>query len=138
MSANNDEVALNMGSLANAVEEVSSSIFQMSATIRQVSGGVTTLLGATTTTALSVSEMDDSIKQVEKYATDTAGITDAVRQDAERGKEAVEATISGICEIRRSSQITSEVIATLSERVRDIGAIITVIDEVAEQTNRWP
>ena len=135
MSANNDEVALNMGSLANAVEEVSSSIFQMSATIRQVSGGVTTLLDATTTTALSVSEMDDSIKQVEKYATDTAGITDAVRQDAERGKEAVEATISGICEIRRSSQITSEVIATLSERVRDIGAIITVIDEVAEQTN---
>jgi methyl-accepting chemotaxis protein len=79
--------------------------------------------------------MDDSIKQVEKYATDTAGITDAVRQDAERGKEAVEATITGICEIRRSSQITSEVIATLSERVRDIGAILTVIDEVAEQTN---
>jgi methyl-accepting chemotaxis protein len=135
LSASNDEVAQNMGDLSNSVNEVSTSIFQMSATIRQVSSGVTTLLDATTTTALSVSEMDDSIKQVEMHATDTAAITDAVRQDAERGKEAVEATIAGIGEIRRSAQITSEVIAALSERVRDIGAIITVIDEVAEQTN---
>jgi methyl-accepting chemotaxis protein len=135
MSANNDEVALNMESLSNSVEEVSTSIFQMSATIREVSLGVTTLLDATTTTAMSVSEMDDSIKHVEERASDTAGITDAVRHDAEMGKEAVEATISGISEIRRSSEITSEVIANLSERVRDIGAIITVIDEVAEQTN---
>ena len=135
MSANNDEVAQNMDLLSNSVEEVSTSIFQMSATIRQVSGGVTSLLNATTTTALSVAEMDDSIKQVEKHATDTAKITDAVREDAEMGKEAVEATITGICEIRRSAQITSEVIATLSERVSDIGAIITVIDEVTEQTN---
>jgi methyl-accepting chemotaxis protein len=135
MSASNDEVAQNMGDLSNSVEEVSTSIFQMSATIRQVSSGVASLLDATTTTALSVNEMDDSIKQVEMHATDTAAITDAVRQDAERGKEAVEATIAGIGEIRRSAQITAEVIATLSERVRDIGAIITVIDEVAEQTN---
>jgi methyl-accepting chemotaxis protein len=135
MSASNDEVAQNMGYLANSVEEVSTSIFQMSATIRQVSSGVATLLDATTTTALAVSEMDDSIKQVEMRAYDTASIADAVRQDAERGKEAVEATIAGIGEIHHSAQITSEVITTLSERVRDIGAIITVIDEVAEQTN---
>jgi methyl-accepting chemotaxis protein len=135
MSANNDEVAQNMDLLSNSVEEVSTSIFQMSATIRQVSGGVASLLDATTTTAISVGEMDDSIKQVEKHANDTAEITDAVRGDAEMGKEAVEATIAGICEIRRSAQITSEVIATLFEHVSDIGAIITVIDEVTEQTN---
>lgn len=135
MSASNDEVAQNMGVLSNSVGEVSASIFEMSATIRQVSNGVATLLDATATTAMSVSEMDDSIKQVEMHATETAGITDTVRQDAERGKEAVEATIAGIGEIRRSAKITSEVISTLSERVRAIGAIITVIDEVAEQTN---
>jgi methyl-accepting chemotaxis protein len=135
MSANNDEVAQNMDLLSNSVEEVSTSIFQMSATIRQVSDGVASLLEATTTTAMSVAEMDDSIKQVENHANDTAEITDAVRDDAEMGKEAVEATIMGIGEIRRSAQITSEVIATLSERVNDIGAIITVIDEVTEQTN---
>jgi methyl-accepting chemotaxis protein len=135
MSANNDEVALNMEALSDSVEEVSASIIQMSATVRQISGGVSSLLEAVTTTAVSVTEMDETIRQVEKHAGDTVDITEAVRLDAEKGKEAVEATISGIGEIRRSAHITSEVIATLSERVRDIGAILTVIDEVTEQTN---
>jgi methyl-accepting chemotaxis protein len=135
MSANNDEVALNMESLSNSVEEVSASIVQMSATVRQISGGVSSLLEAVTTTAVSVTEMDETIRQVEKHAGDTVEITEVVRRDAEKGKEAVEATICGIGEIRRSAHITSEVIATLSERVRDIGAILTVIDEVTEQTN---
>ena len=135
MSANNDEVALNMETLSKSVEEVSASIFQMSATVRQISGGVSSLLEAVTSTAVSVTDMDETIRQVEKHAGETVDITEVVRRDAEKGKEAVEATISGIDEIRRSAQITSEVIATLSERVRDIGAILTVIDEVTEQTN---
>ena len=66
---------------------------------------------------------------------DTAAISEGVRKDAEMGKEAVEATITGIHEIRRSSRITYEVINTLSERAADIGTILSVIDEVAEQTN---
>jgi methyl-accepting chemotaxis protein len=135
MSANNDEVALNMDSLSRSVEEVSASIYQLSATIRQISGGVSSLLNAITTTAMSVTELDDTIKQVDKHASETAEITEAVRWDAEKGKEAVDATIIGIGEISRSAQITAEVIATLSERVRDIGAILTVIDEITEQTN---
>jgi len=37
--------------------------------------------------------------------------------------------------IRNSSRITAEVIETLSLRANDIGAILSVIDEVAEQTS---
>jgi methyl-accepting chemotaxis protein len=135
MAGSVEEVALNMETLTQSVEEVSSSILQMSFTIRQVSGGVNTLLESSTTTALSVSEMDNAIKQVKKHASETAVITDSVRKDAERGRFAVEATISGIEKIRSSSQITSEVIGTLSLRVGDIGTILSVIDDVAEQTN---
>jgi methyl-accepting chemotaxis protein len=80
-------------------------------------------------------EMDSSIRQVEKNAMDTAAISEEVRKDAETGKEAVVATISGIREIKRSSGITYEVINTLSERAGEIGTILSVIDEVAEQTN---
>ncbi len=135
MSSSNEEVALNMDTLSRSVEEVSSSIIQMSSNIRQVSGGVATLMDASTTTASSVNEMDCSIRQVQTNATETAGITDRVRRDAEDGKVAVEATISGINGIRRSAKITSEVIATLSERASDIGAILAVIVDVTEQTN---
>lgn len=135
MSASNNEVALNMETLSQSVDEVSSSITQMSATIRQLSDGVTILMDASSTTASSVIEMDKAIKQVEKHASFTAGITDAVRQDAEIGNQKVEATISGIGEIRRSARITSDVIDSLSRRVLDIGAILAVIDDVAKQTS---
>lgn len=135
MAASVEEVAQNVETLSHSVDEVSSSILQMAASIKQVGNGVVSLLEASTTTASSVMEMDSSIKQVEKNAMETAAISDAVRKDAETGKEAVEATIAGINEIKRSSRITYEVIDTLSGRANDIGTILSVIDEVAEQTN---
>jgi methyl-accepting chemotaxis protein len=79
--------------------------------------------------------MDATIKQVEKNAMETSAITEGVRKDAETGKFAVEEAIAGMQAIRNSSQITAEVIETLSLRANDIGAILSVIDEVAEQTS---
>lgn len=135
MAASIEEVALNVETLALSVEEVSSSIIEMAASIKQIGHGVQTLMEASTTTASSVAQMDSSIRQVEKNAMDTAAISEEVRRDAETGKAAVDATITGMNEIRRSSRITTEVMETLSERVSDIGAILSVINEVAEQTN---
>ena len=135
MAASVEEVAQNMENLAMAVEEVSSSIIEMAASIRQVDKGVITLMDASNTTASSIMEMDNSIKQVEMSAKETAAISVEVRTDAEIGKQAVEATISGMAEIKRSSRITSEVIEMLSSKTEDIGTILSVIDEVAEQTN---
>ncbi len=51
------------------------------------------------------------------------------------GRSAVEASIVGINEIKRASDITAEVINLLSERASAIGVILSVIDEVAGQTN---
>jgi methyl-accepting chemotaxis protein len=121
--------------LSRSVNDVSSSIVEMAASIKQVGAGVGSLLDVATATASSVMEMDGSIKQVEKNATETAAISDAVRKDAETGKQSVEATIAGMQEIKRSSRITSDVINTLSLRAKDIGDILVVIDNVAGQTN---
>ena len=79
--------------------------------------------------------MDGSVRQVEKRAIDTAAISEEVRRDAESGKRAVDATITGIGEIKHSWHITSEVIEMLSVKAENISAILSVIDEVAEQTN---
>ncbi len=135
MASSVEEVVQNMENLALSVNEVSSSIVEMGASIKQVGNGVVSLMEVSTATASSVMEMDSSIKQVERNANETASISKAVRVDAETGREAVEAVINGMQEIKHASQITSEVIATLSERATDIGDILSVIDEVAEQTN---
>ena len=135
MASSVEEVVQNMENLSQSVNEVSSSIVEMGVSIKQVGNGVVSLMEVSTATASSVMEMDSSIKQVEKSANETAAISKAVRVDAEVGREAVDAVIIGMQEIKRASRITSEVINNLSERAGDIGEILSVIDEVAEQTN---
>nr|WP_231934501.1 methyl-accepting chemotaxis protein [Geobacter sp. DSM 9736] len=135
MAASIDEVAQNMENLTMAVEEVSSSIIEMAASIKQVDKGVITLMDASNTTASSIMQMDNSIKQVEMSAKETAEISEEARRDAEEGRQAVEAAILGMGEIKRSSRIASEAIESLSAKAEDIGTILSVIDEVAEQTN---
>ncbi len=135
MAASVEEVALNAEKLGESVDEVSSSIIQMASSIKEIGNSIVNLLDASSTTASSIAEMDATIKQVEKNAMDTSAISEAVRNDAETGRKAVEEAIAGMQEIRRSSHITAEVIENLSLRANDIGTILSVIDEVAEQTN---
>ncbi|NTV50512.1 MAG: HAMP domain-containing protein [Geobacteraceae bacterium] len=135
MAATIEEVAISAEKLEDAVGEVSSSVTQMSSSVKEIGTSIVNLLEASTTTASSIAEMDATIKQVEKNAMVSASISETVKNDAEIGKIAVLEAIDGMQAIRASSLITSEVVETLSLRVKDIGAILSVIDEVAEQTN---
>ena len=134
MSATIEEVANHVESLANAVEEVSSSIIQMAAAEKEIGSNASTLMNDAMRTASLVAEFDTSIKQIEKSVVETAAISEEVLRDAEQGREAVESTISGIDEIRRSSRSVGETIETLSQRAGHIGTIISVINDIAEQT----
>jgi methyl-accepting chemotaxis protein len=135
MAATIEELAMGAEKLAENVEEVSSSIAQITFSIKEIGTNITTLLDASTSTASSIAEMDATIKQVEKNAMDSAAISETVRSDAEFGKLAVLEAIAGMQAIRASSQTTSDVVETLSLRVNNIGTILLVIDEVAEQTH---
>lgn len=135
IAASIDGVAGTVEQLAQVVDEVSSSVVEIAASIRQVEGSVMSLMDSSSVTASSVLEMDASIRQVQDNARTTAQIAVAVQEDAETGRQAMEATMAGMTEIRRSSRITYEAIESLSAKTGDIGAILSVIDEVAEQTN---
>jgi methyl-accepting chemotaxis protein len=134
MSASIEAVNLHVEALANAVEEVSASIIEMTAAEKQIGESANSLMRESTTASSLVAELDVSIKQVGENALESASISQSVRKDAEDGREAVEATIKGIGEIRRSSRSTVEAIENLAVRAADIGKILSVIDEVAEQT----
>jgi methyl-accepting chemotaxis protein len=129
------EVRKNVGVQSESIDEVSSSIIEMTAVMEEINGNVKSLMEASTTTISSLTQMDAANKQVEENAKETAFITDDVLQGAEQGRASVEATITGINEIRNSSRSTFASITTLSERVSAIGGILSVIDDVAEQTN---
>jgi methyl-accepting chemotaxis protein len=135
MSASIEEVNQHVETLSRAVDEVSSSIIEMTAAEKQIGASAQSLMNDSSIASSLVAELDVSIKQVGENALQAATISEIVRQDAENGRQAVEATISGIGEIRRSSHLTVEAMENLSVRAVDIGKILAVIDAVAEQTN---
>ncbi len=135
MASSIEEVAENSLRLANAVESIGSSIHEMASAVTQVAGNAEQLKKTSDATSSTVAEMDATIKQVDEHAHETARSTAEVLQDARQGQDSVEKTIAGITQIKSSSHITSEAVGNLAEKVKDIGSILAVIDEITEQTN---
>lgn len=135
MSDSLESTTIHLESLVRSVEDVSSSIVEMATAARQIKENAVVLASDTSKTAALVSEMDIAIKQIGSQSIDTSRIAETVKTDAEEGWKAVDATIAGIYEIKKSSAVTFDAIENLSKRVANIGKILSVIDGVAEQTN---
>ena len=80
-------------------------------------------------------EMDISIRQVENNANETARLSEDVSRAAGVGAQAINHTIDGINKIKDSSEETVSIIQNLGGKIGEIGKILEVIDDVAEQTN---
>lgn len=135
MSASLATSTMHLESLSRSVDDVSSSIIEMASAARQIKENAGILASDTSSTANLVSEMNIAIKQIGTQSIDTSRIAETIMTDAEDGWKAVDATISGINEIKKSSAVTFDAIENLSGRVSNIGKILSVIDGVAEQTN---
>jgi len=134
-AASNEQIAQNIENLSESSENVSSSIAEIAASIRQVAQSVAGLKGEADGTAASVAQMEASIRQVMQGARDTSEIAGAVRTDAEAGQTAVEANIDGMQRIKTSSHQASTAIKAFSAKTENIGEILSVIDNLADETN---
>jgi methyl-accepting chemotaxis protein len=135
MSATNEEVATNAEGLSSAVEETTASIQQMSASVRQVAENVRSASGKTSEVAAAMRELRQSVKEVDGISADNAAVSKQAIGDAQTGVKAVASTIDGINQIWETSKQASDVIEALSKRAREIGRILTVIEDVTEETN---
>jgi methyl-accepting chemotaxis protein len=135
MAASVHEVAGSMSELSSAIEETSTSITQMSAAVRQIAENVQVLSSAAEDTAASATEISASVKEVESNARESAAIAEAVATDAQQlGMRSIEKTIEGMNRIEATSRRTAEVVDRLGERAESIGTILTVIEDITDQT----
>jgi methyl-accepting chemotaxis protein len=135
LGATIEEIAHQMEKLFVTVEDVSSSISEMSVSSQQIAENVEILSSSTEVTASSITELDASIKEIEENAEKTSRLSEEAAVDAQKGKETVDETIQGILAIRESVDRASAVIQDLGSQSNAIGKILTVIDEVADQTS---
>ncbi len=134
-AASIDEVARLMTDLATSVEETSSAITQMSSAIRQIAESVESLSQAADATATSTAEINSSVREVEESARQSAELAEAVTVDGQNlGMRSIEMTVEGMRRIEEESRRGAEVINRLGGRAENIGSILTVIEDITDQT----
>jgi methyl-accepting chemotaxis protein len=75
------------------------------------------------------------MREVDTNAGETARLSAQVVAVAEGGREKVQQTIAGMEAIRDATDTAEKVIRGLGDRANEIGAIVDVIDDVADETN---
>ncbi|MDP2227626.1 MAG: methyl-accepting chemotaxis protein [Moraxellaceae bacterium] len=83
----------------------------------------------------AVNEMAVSIDQVSANAAESAAVAERSVAIAHKGAEVVQNTISGMDTIREQIQETSKRIKRLGESSQEIGDIVSLINDIADQTN---
>ena len=136
MAASIDQVATTMAELSGTIEDTSTAISQMSAAVRQNAENVETLSSAAEETASSALEISASVREVEANAQQSATLAESVAADAQQlGMRSIEKAIEGMSRIEASSRRTAEVVNRLGERAESIGSILTVIEDITDQTS---
>ena len=134
LGATIEEIVGQVDRLFGTIESVTSSISEMSVSSQQVADNLENLSSSTEVTASSITQMDASIKEVEETAKQTHELAEQAKRDAEQGKTAVAETIGGIQAIRSTVEQAGQAMTELGNQSGEIGTILTVIDEVADQT----
>ena len=83
----------------------------------------------------AINEMAVSIDQVSANAAESAAVAERSVSIANKGNEVVHNTITGMDNIREQIQDTSKRIKRLGESSQEIGDIVSLINDIADQTN---
>ena len=83
----------------------------------------------------AINEMAVSIEQVSANASESATVAEKSVDIAKKGGEVVRNTITGMDTIREQIQETSKRIKRLGESSQEIGDIVSLINDISDQTN---
>ena len=121
--------------LNGIVESTSTSIEELSTVIKEVAGNAEELASASEETHSAISEITAAIKEVNAGAKESARLSEQVTtQAATLGMASVAKTIEGMREIQASVRNTADHIAMLDKRSKEIELILSVIEEVNDET----
>jgi len=122
------KVASNTQSLAAAGEEIS-------ATSRQQAQGAELQKDQTNQVATAMQEMASTVQQVSENSNSAAAASQKAAETARQGGKVVEESLSRMRAIAQSVGETAKKVEELGKQSDQIGKIIGVIDDIADQTN---
>ncbi len=124
-----------IGKVAHVTDKVASASVELSATAEEISRGTDTLTSRAAQTAAAVEEMTSTVSQVAQNSGKAATLAQETVQTAKNGGAVVADTISGMQHLSEAVSNSATIIAELGKSSDQIGEIVRVIEDIADQTN---
>jgi methyl-accepting chemotaxis protein len=122
-------------SIASAAEHLASASEQMSSSATQQAQSAESQKDQTTQVATSMQEMSSTVAQVSDSCNKAAEAAQRAAETAQQGGSIVEETLTRMRNIAESVTATARKVEGLGKSSDQIGRIIGVIDDIADQTN---
>ncbi|HEU4685390.1 MAG TPA: methyl-accepting chemotaxis protein [Nitrospira sp.] len=124
-----------IGKVAHVTDKVASASVELSATAEEISKGTDTLTSRASQTAAAVEEMNATVSQVAQNSGKAATLAQETVKTAKDGGSVVSDTISGMQQLSDAVSNSATIIAELGKSSDQIGEIVRVIEDIADQTN---
>ena len=124
-----------IGNVKSAAANISSAGNQLSASAEQMSRGSSIQTERTSQVATSSEEMSQTIVDIARNTGKIAESASKTVNVAKNGQEIVGKSVREVKEIAETVDATSAFVKTLGERSNQIGEIVNVINDIADQTN---
>ncbi|MBI5886848.1 MAG: methyl-accepting chemotaxis protein [Deltaproteobacteria bacterium] len=118
-----------------SAEQLASSSEELSSSAIQIADGTKQQASKATQVSTSSHEMSTTIIEVAKNVQSAAEAAKAASGVAVTGGDIVARTIGSMTVISKNAKESSQIISALGTRSREIGNIINVINDIADQTN---
>ena len=124
-----------IGGINGSTDQLGAAAQGMSAVAEQTSQGIRRQQGETDQVATAVNEMTSTIQEVARSAAGAAEAAQRASDDAKAGRGVVTTTIDAIDALAHEVEQAAEAIHRLESDSNNIGSVVDVINEIADQTN---
>ncbi|MBF0338012.1 MAG: methyl-accepting chemotaxis protein [Nitrospirae bacterium] len=121
--------------IMSSANSVASASQQLSSNADQMSRGVSEQSSKSAQIATSATEMSQTVMDVAKNASEISTSANATLKLAQNGETIVRKSIDEVKSIADTVSASAQLISSLGDRSRQIGDIISVIKDIADQTN---
>ncbi len=123
------------GRLESVVERLSSASEEIAGQAENIGRATEVQKGRITETATAMEEMNATVLEVAKNASQAAEGADTAKNRASTGNQVVNRSITSMDELLTLSKHLKENMDALGKRAQDISQVMNVINDIADQTN---
>ena len=135
MQASVEEVGMNIEALAASIEATSTSISEMGSSISQVTRNSEKLSEFVKTTSGIIAQAVSGMEKVSENAENSKILSSDTMRDASKGQDAMKSMSESVEMISQTVESASVVVRKMEARSDEIGSVLDVIDEIADQTS---